>query len=226
MLSRPVGLVAFDLDGTLVDSAPDLAYCVDTLLVRMGRAPAGEDQVRGWIGNGVRMLVKRALNGNFEAAESPPELDRAVADFMDLYADNLCERSHIYPGVAEGVRAVRHAGFHTACITNKASRFTVPLLDALGLLPDIERVACGDQFTHHKPHPEALLHTAEHFGVDPANCLMVGDSRNDVEAARNAGFMVLCVPYGYSGSARADELGADGVLASIADLPDLLGSIR
>jgi phosphoglycolate phosphatase len=224
MLPRKPKLVAFDLDGTLVDSAPDLAFAVDAMLARLGRPKAGEDKVKDWIGNGVGMLVRRALTFEPWPESDPPEFAEALPLFMDLYGENLCNRSRLFPGVLEGVRQLKAEGYLTTCATNKVTRFTLPLLEQLGLAPHLDFIGCGDQFAHHKPHPEPLLKTAARFGLDPADCLMVGDSANDVTAARAAGFMVLCVPYGYSGGVPVEQLEPDGIVASLADLPALCGA--
>ena len=217
-LSRPQ-LIVFDLDGTLVDSAPDLAYCVDRLLEELGRAPAGEQKVRGWIGNGVPMLVKRALTFEMWPQGEPEGFADALDRYLVLYADNVCTRSTLYPGVMDGILALKAEGFPLACLTNKHSDFTIPLLTQLGVAQHLDYIGCGNQFERHKPHPEPLLKTAERFGAPPQACWMVGDSENDVEAARAAGYAIICVPYGYRRCADPQDLGADALIDSIAQLP-------
>jgi phosphoglycolate phosphatase len=215
-------LIVFDLDGTLVDSAPDLAFCADTLLTSLGRVPAGVDGVRTWIGNGVPMLVKRALTGEMWPASEPEGFQQALQQFMTLYGQNVCERSRLYPGAVDGLRALKALGHRLACLTNKHSDFTVPLLEKLGVASLLDYIGCGNQFEKHKPHPEPLLMTAERFALEPSQCLMVGDSENDVEAARAAGYGIVCVSYGYHHCERAEDLGADALIDSIAELPNLL----
>ncbi len=212
-------LIAFDLDGTLVESAPDLADAVDETLRWLGRPEAGETAVRQWIGNGVGMLVKRALTGQMWPDEEPVGFNDALEVFSRHYEKNVCRRSTLYPGVRDGLLALRAEDYHLVCITNKHSRFTHPLLEQLGIHPLFDWVGCGDQFTRHKPDPESLLYATDRFGLTPAECWMVGDSRNDVLAARAAGFGVLCVPYGYPGEGTVDELGADDIIASLDELP-------
>lgn len=213
-------LVAFDLDGTLVESAPDLADAVDEMLKELGLPAAGEAKTRGWIGNGVGMLVKRALTGQMWPEVDPPQFEQALARFMVHYEQWVCRRSFLYPGVVEGLAQLREDGYLLVCVTNKDSRFTRPLLERLGILSFFDWVGCGDQFARHKPHPDSLLYAAEHFGVAAANCWMVGDSANDVQAARAAGFGVVCVPYGYHGDTAVESLGADDIIASLAILPE------
>jgi phosphoglycolate phosphatase len=217
-------LLAFDLDGTLVDSAPDLAYCVDAMLERLGRKPAGEAQARAWIGNGVEMLIKRALTFELWPQETPEGFSEALACFMAFYADNLCERSRLYPGVREGLAALKAQGYKLACLTNKNSEFTLPLLEKLKIAQWFDYIGCGDQCEHRKPHPELLLKAAEALGVKPWQCILTGDSENDMEAGRAAGYACIAVPYGYRRCAHAEDLGADAVIESIADLPRLLAA--
>lgn len=215
-------LIAFDLDGTLVDSAPDLAWSVDAMLARLDLPPAGEVQVRAWIGNGMAMLVRRALTGAQWPEHDPPRFDEAVAAFMEAYASNLCQRSQLYPGVMAGLDALVSHGYRLACITNKPERFTRPLLEQLGIADRFEFVVGGDTFPRQKPDPQPLLECAAHFGVMPADCLMVGDSPADAKAARNAGFRLALVPYGYHGDGRVEALEPDIVINSLTELPDWL----
>lgn len=221
MTARPA-LIVFDLDGTLVDSAPDLADAIDAMLAKLGRPAAGLEKVRAWIGNGVAMLVKRAMTGEMWPSEDPPDFDDALQLFTDLYQTRVCQRSRLYEGVREGLRALKDRGYRTACITNKHSRFALPLLHQLGIADDLDYIGCGDQFDKLKPDPAPLVTTAQRFNLAPCDCLMVGDSSNDVRAARAAGFGILCVPYGYRSQRRVEDLHADGVIPSLAALPAYL----
>lgn len=220
-LPRPE-LIVFDLDGTLVDSAPDIADSVDIVLERLGLPKAGEVRVREWIGNGVGMLVRRALTGEMRPTDEPPRFAEALALFMDTYEANLCNRSRLFEGVRETLARLRSEGYRLACSTNKHSRFTLPLLERLGIAEHFEFVGCGDQPGKLKPDPEPLLKAAEFFGIEPSRCLMVGDSANDALAARRAGFMLVCVPFGYHGGAGVERLEPDAIMASFSELPGLL----
>jgi len=224
-MQRPE-LIAIDLDGTLIDSAPDLAFAASEMLKRLGRAQVAEERVRDWIGNGADMLVKRALTGEMVPEKNPVDFQRGLDVFSEIYADNVSVRSSLYDGVTEGLQRLQKAGFSLACLTNKHSRFTRPLMKRTGLGPYFDYVGCGDDFEQLKPHPSSLLKTAERFNVAPARSLMVGDSVNDVQAARAAGFQVFCVPYGYLNGLRVEDLNADLIIDSLADLPNVLENLH
>jgi phosphoglycolate phosphatase len=222
MLRRRPALIVFDLDGTLVDSAPDLASSIDTLLGRLGRPPAGEEKVRGWIGNGMPMLVKRALTGEQWPEHEPDGFSAALALYMEIYGANLSTHSRLYPGTRSCLEQLQEQDIPLACVTNKNSRFTQPLLDQLGILEFFDAIASGDQFRNHKPDPEPLIRTAERQGVGCSDSLMVGDSAADAGAARNAGFMLACVSYGYHGGKGVRVLEPDVILDSLDELPGLV----
>ncbi len=211
-------MILIDVDGTLVDSVPDLAYCVDEMMARLGREPHGETRVRNWVGNGVERLVRRALIGQLDGEPTEAEFERAYPIFLELYAENTSKRSLLYPGVREGLDYLRGAGYDLGCVTNKAAQFTLPLLKDLGIYADFAIVVSGDTLAHKKPHPEPLLHAAEFFKVEPSRALMVGDSISDVKAARAAGFSIACVPYGYNHGEDIRDAGPDLVIENLAAL--------
>ncbi|ROR29536.1 phosphoglycolate phosphatase [Inmirania thermothiophila] len=211
--------VLLDLDGTLVDSAPDLAAAVDEMLAALGRTPAGEAAVRRWIGNGAPRLVKRALTGEMEAEPDPALFERAYALFLDAYQRHLSEGTRLYPGVAQGLEGLAAMGLRLGCITNKPARFTEPLLARLGIRRYFGVVVSGDTLPRGKPDPAPLLHAAACLKIEPGRTLMVGDSVNDVQAARAAGMRVVCVPYGYNHGEDIAAAQPDAVIASLAELP-------
>ena len=218
MLAVKPEMILIDVDGTLVDSVPDLAFCVDEMMRQIGREPWGETRVRDWVGNGVERLVRRALVGKLDGEPEDQEFEKAYPIFLDLYADNTSKRSLLYPGVREGLDYLKAAGYALGCVTNKAAQFTIPLLKDLGVYDDFSIVVSGDTLEHKKPHPAPLLHAAEFFKVDPANALMVGDSISDVKAARAAGFSIACVPYGYNHGEDIRVAKPDLVIETIAAL--------
>jgi phosphoglycolate phosphatase len=213
-----------DLDGTLVDSVPDLAQSVDAMMAALGLAPHGETAVRNWVGNGVERLVKRALTGSLDGEPSAADFDRAYPIFLDLYAAHNGKRSRLYPGVRDGLAVLEGRGIRVGCVTNKAARFTEPLLAALGIYERFDIIISGDTLPEKKPSPLPLLHAAQHFGVAPADVLMVGDSISDVKAARAAGFPVVCVSYGYNHGRDIREAEPDAIIDSLAELDGLLAA--
>ncbi|MDH1491596.1 phosphoglycolate phosphatase, partial [Ectopseudomonas oleovorans] len=191
-------LVMFDLDGTLIDSVPDLAEAVDRMLVELGRPPAGVENVRDWVGNGARVLVRRALAGGLDhAAVGEAETEEALARFLDIYAD--CHHlTALYPGVHELLEALSTAAVELAVVTNKPERFVAPLLEQVGLGGYFRWIIGGDTLPQQKPDPAALLQVMRLAGVEAAQALFIGDSRNDVLAARAAGVPCIAVSYGYN----------------------------
>jgi len=215
---RKPEMILIDVDGTLVDSVPDLAYCVDEMMQQLAREPRGETRVRDWVGNGVERLVRRALIGQLDGEPDEADFERAYPVFLDLYAENTSKRSLLYPGVVEGLDYLKAAGYALGCVTNKAEQFTVPLLKDLGVYDYFGIVISGDTLEHKKPHPAPLLHAAEFFKVSPAHSLMVGDSISDVKAARAAGFQIACLPYGYNHGVDIRVAEPDVVIETLAHL--------
>jgi len=221
MLKKPK-MILIDVDGTLVDSVPDLAYCVDEMMRRLGRPAHGEDKVRNWVGNGVERLVRRALVGQLEGEPSDEDFAAAYPLFLALYAENTSKRSVLYPGVREGLDYMRAQGYRLGCVTNKAAQFTIPLLKDLGIHDEFGIVVCGDTLPVKKPDPRPLLHAAEHLGVSADDSLMLGDSKSDVTAARAAGFQIVCMSYGYNHGEDIRNYSPDAVIDSMAELSALI----
>jgi len=193
-----VKMVMIDLDGTLIHTAPDLAACANRMLADLGRAPAPVETVMTWIGNGVPRLVKRALTGQMMAEPEAALFDKALAIFQQHYLAHVSDLSRPFAGVVAGLDRLKARGFHLACITNKAEAFTLPLLRNLDLYKYFELVLSGDSLPKQKPDPLPLRHACQHFGITPEHGMLIGDSSNDVEAARAAGMPVICVTYGYN----------------------------
>ena len=215
-------MILIDVDGTLVDSVPDLAYCADEMMRQLGGQARGEAQVRNWVGNGVERLVRRVLIGQLDGEPSDADFARAYPIFLALYAQNTAERSRLYSGVSEGLDYLESRGYRLGCVTNKAAQFTIPLLKALGIYDKFGIVVSGDTLPVKKPDPGPLLHAAAHFGVSAEGSLMLGDSKSDVAAARAAGFQVICMSYGYNHGEDIRRYAPDAVIDSMAELPLLL----
>ena len=216
-------MVLLDLDGTLVDTVPDLTYCLDSMLRELSLPEAGETKVRKWVGNGIEQLVKRGLSNNFvpNDFDKEPEallFEKALPIFINSYRENACKHSQLYTGVREGLEYLTSNDFKLGCVTNKLSQFTNTILETLKIQDAFGIVISGDTLPKKKPDPLPLLHAAKHFGVSPSQSLMVGDSISDVSAARAAGFQVLCVSYGYNLGQDIRLAKPDHVVDSLADL--------
>ncbi len=223
MSIRKPEMILIDVDGTLVDSVPDLAYCVDEMMKQLDMPTHGEAKVREWVGNGVERLTRRALIGQLDGEPDDALFEKAYPIFLELYAENTSKRSCLYPGVIEGLDYLQGAGYKLGCVTNKAEQFTVPLLKDLGVYDRFGIVISGDTLAKKKPDPLPLLHAAEFFGVKPENATMLGDSVSDVKAARAAGFQIICMSYGYNHGVDIRDSNPDAVIDSMAELEGLLG---
>ena len=216
-------MILVDLDGTMVDSVPDLALCVDIMMRKLGMPEHGEARVREWIGNGVDRLVKRALVGAYEGEPDEALFRKALPIFLEAYEENVCVDSRPYPGVEAGLEYLHDAGYFLGCVTNKAARFTEPLLEKLGLAKYFKIIVSGDTLPVKKPDPGPLLHAASFFQVAPEESLLIGDSISDVKAARAAGFQIICVSYGYNHGMDIRDAGPDRVIDSMEQLRTVLG---
>jgi phosphoglycolate phosphatase len=221
MIRKPE-MILIDVDGTLVDSVPDLHYCVDEMMEALGMPLRGEAKVRTWVGNGVERLVRRSLTDSLDGEPEDALFQKAYPIFLDLYTENTSKRSRLYPGVKEGLDMMARAGYKLGCVTNKAAQFTIPLLKDLGVYDRFAIVVSGDTLPEKKPHPMPLLHAAEFFGVKPEKALMLGDSVSDVKAARAAGFQIVCMSYGYNHGVDIREAKPDAVIDSMVELVPLL----
>jgi phosphoglycolate phosphatase len=213
-----IRLISFDLDGTLVDSVPDLAAAVDKVLEEIPLPPAGEDKVSRWVGNGSLKLVERALVDALGSAPSQQCLEQGHSRFLYHYGQDVGSRTRLFPGVVEALDWLSAQGLHLSLVTNKPQAFIQPLLASLGLEGYFALCLGGDALPQKKPDPAPLLHVAGHFGLSPSACLMVGDSRHDVAAGRAAGFRTLAVPYGYNHGEPVSDSRPDALVDSLAEL--------
>lgn len=221
MMNKPK-MVLIDVDGTLVDSVPDLAYCIDEMMKRLGMPEHGEEKVRNWVGNGVERLTRRALIGQLDGEPDDALFEKAYPIFLDLYDKNVCERSCLYDGVRETLDFLKATDVKIGCVTNKNAQFTLPILEKLGVKDDFEIIVCGDTLAKKKPDPLPLLHSAEQLGVKPEESLMLGDSMSDVKAARAAGFNIICMSYGYNHGEDIRDYNPDAVVDSMAEIKSLI----
>jgi len=212
----------FDLDGTLVDSAPDIAVSMNKMLQQLGYPTRSLAQVRDWIGNGASRLIKRALTGQLDG--EPPEdlFKRAHQLFFDIYEQHINVESEMYPGALEGLSKLQEQSYTLACVTNKPRRFTPPLLKAFGIEHFFEYLICGDDLAVRKPDPLVLQTILKQTKLNPLQAVMVGDSASDIKAAQSANMKSFCVSYGYHQGKGVDALGADYIIDSIAEIPQYL----
>ena len=217
-------VILFDLDGTLVDSAPDLALSLNHMLERLGRAPFEADTIRTWVGNGAQTLVKRGLSGSSEicADLDDAEVERGLGIFLEFYANNLCVTTETYPGVSETLRNLKARGYRLVLVTNKPYAFIHPLLEGLGLSELFELYLGGDSLERRKPDPMPLLHVCESLGVAACECLMVGDSKNDIVAAKSAMMQSVGVTYGYNYGEAISDYAPECVVEEFAQLLECL----
>ncbi len=207
----------FDLDGTLVDTAPDLMAGLNVCLAEHGYTEVDEELTRRWVGHGVARMIEQALA--HQGREEPPaHLAKSMFDrFLDYYAAHIADESAPYPGVRESLASLGPRA-SLGVVTNKVSRLTTRLLDALDLASPFGIVVCGDTLDVFKPAADPALYACASLGVDPARTLFVGDSITDVQCARAAGCDVACVRYGYPGGIAPEDLGADRLIDSLANL--------
>jgi phosphoglycolate phosphatase len=207
--------VIIDLDGTLLDTAADLAAATNLMMIELGREPLPQATVASYIGKGVEVLVHRALGGSLDARVDHDLHTRGHDAFMRHYQVENGRHSRPYDGVVEGVAAMRAKGLRLACVTNKPKSFADPLLEHFGLAQCFELIVGGDSLPLRKPDPMPMLHVAQRFEIDPLEIVAIGDSLNDALAARAAGMPVFAVPYGYNEGRDVRTLDVDAVFDSL-----------
>ena len=216
-------LVMFDLDGTLVDSVPDLAAAIDSMLLLLGRPAAGVERVRDWVGNGARVLVRRALAGGLQHEHiDEAQVEPALELFMQAYAEAHALTT-VYPGVRKTLKWLREQKVEMAIVTNKPERFVAPLLDEKGLGGFFRWIVGGDTLAQQKPDPAALLHVLRLSRIDREQALFIGDSRNDVLAAKAAGVSCVALSYGYN---HGRPIAEENPARVLGDLRELLPQVQ
>jgi phosphoglycolate phosphatase len=218
----PVKAVMIDLDGTMLDTVADLAAAVNLMLKEIGRPALDESLVRNFVGKGIPNLVKRALVGALDGEADSELFKRALPVYFDCYESVNGKHTVFYPGVREGLDALQSAGLPLACVTNKSTRFTLPLLAQMKIADYFSLVVCGDTLPEKKPDPLPLTHACGQFGIAPRDMLMIGDSLNDTIAARAAGCPVFCVPYGYNEGLDVRDLDVDAIVETLFEATKLI----
>lgn len=214
--------VAFDLDGTLIDSVPDLAAATNATLQELELPLSNELQVRSWVGNGAEMLMRRALNFALNTEVSDAKLAGCMPRFMHFYQQNLQQHSRLYDNVEQVLKTLHSAGYQLAIVTNKPFEFTVPLLKAFNLDCYFSIVLGGDSLAKMKPDPLPLTHIMQQWQLEPEQLLMVGDSKNDILAAKAAAIASIGLTYGYNYGEDIGLSGPNAVCEQFSEISALL----
>jgi phosphoglycolate phosphatase len=214
-------VILFDLDGTLIDSAPDLAVAVNHMLEVLNRDTFNPDIIRYWVGNGAQVLVKRALSGQSEIDENldPVLFEKALNIFLTFYAQNLAVNTVTYLHVPATLQSLKELGYRLAIVTNKPFDFVAPILKGLNLDGLFEFYLGGDSLPQKKPDPSPLIHACRQFNVTVEQCIMVGDSKNDILAANACSMQSIGVTYGYN---YGEDIGVYEPSVIIDDFSELL----
>jgi len=217
-------LIIFDLDGTLINSAPDLALGVNYTLDTLGREIFSQEEIKGWVGNGAYTLIRRALSASVEIDKNIDEalLQKALYIFLSFYSKNLCVDTIAYPLVPDTLNTLKYRGFRLALVTNKPVGFVAPILNGLELSSYFELYLGGDSLSQRKPHPMPLLYVCDKLEVDVSNAVMVGDSKNDILSAKACGMQSIGVTYGYNYDEPISSYEPDVILDSFVEILDIL----
>ena len=211
-----------DLDGTMVDTAPDFQVAINRMRDELHLAPLALDTIVDFVGKGSENLMRRVLGVDFEKSEVESRFDHALERYQHHYLHINGDHSELYAGVHEGLVAMKKGGVRLACVTNKPIAFARPLLEKKGLIDLFEVIYGGDSLAHKKPHPLPMLTVCNDFNLQPAQVVAIGDSSNDSEAARAAGCRVLTVPYGYNHGQPVQTIDTDGIVESLVDAANLI----
>jgi len=215
--------VLFDLDGTLVDTVPDIAAAANRMLAEFKRDALEDHDVARFVGRGIANLVELALQAR---SVDPGQGRKALELFERFYTEESGRRSRPYPGVPESLARMREAHVKMGVVTNKVASFTLPLIDHAGLRKFFASIVSGDTLPWKKPDPRPLLHACTELGVQAQNVLYVGDSIHDVEAAHSAGCAIWCVPYGYNEGRPIESAGSDRIVSGLAEVAESVLSGR
>lgn len=224
LLLTGIRAAIIDLDGTMVDTAPDFHVAINRMRADLALAPLDIETIKNFVGKGTENLMRRVLAVDYAADEVEGHFPAALAFYQRHYLAINGDYSSIYPEVHEGLEALRGKGLRLACVTNKPVAFALPLLEKTGLRPYFEVVYGGDSLPKKKPDPAPLLQVCADFSLAPAQVVAIGDSSNDAQAARAAGCRVLNVPYGYNHGQPVQEVDSDGIVSSLLEASHLISA--
>jgi phosphoglycolate phosphatase len=213
-----------DLDGTMVDTAPDFEVAVNRMREDLSLSPLTLGTIKNFVGKGTENLMRRVLGVDFGAEDIERHFEQAVASYQKHYRAINGEYSSIYPGVLAGLDAMQAKGLRLACVTNKPIAFAVPLMEKMNLQQYFEVIYGGDSLPAKKPDPYPLLKVCEDFSLLPKQVVAIGDSSNDAQAARAAGCRVLNVPYGYNHGEPIQSVDSDGIVTTLLDAAHLISA--
>ncbi len=213
-----------DLDGTMVDTAPDFQVAINRLREELDLTPLDIETVKEFVGKGSENLMRRVLGVDFETSEVERRFEHALQRYQHHYLQINGLHSQVYPEVHEGLAAMRESGLRLACVTNKPIAFARPLLNKTGLLSYFEVIYGGDSLPRKKPDPLPMLTVCRDFSIAPHQAVAIGDSSNDAEAARAAGCRSLIVPYGYNHGQPVQSIASDGIVESLRIAADLIAA--
>ena len=218
-----VKAVMIDLDGTLIDTAPEIARAANAMLAGLNLPILDAKLIESYIGEGAMVLIKRCLTSNVDVEPATDLLTEAQTLFFDFYAQIVAE-SKPYPQVEKALQAIKQTGVKMACITNKPAAFTMPLLEKCGLLSYFDLVVAGDTLPKKKPEPDQVFYVCEKFNVLVSETVLIGDSKTDIAAARNAGCFIFAVPYGYNQGYSMNIGTVDALIHHLQDAVDLMAT--
>ena len=216
--------VIVDLDGTMLDTAPDFLVAVNRMRAELSLAALDIATIMSLVGKGTENLVRSVLTIDLPPDDIERQFERALASYHAHYLAFNGNGTTIYPGVLDGLMALRNKNLRLACVTNKPIAFTLPLLDKMQLRHYFDIVYGGDSLPRKKPDPYPLLQVCTDFGLSPHQVLAIGDSSNDAQAARAAGCPVLTVPYGYNHGQSVQLIDSDGIVATLLEAADLVSA--
>ena len=219
-----IGAVIVDLDGTMLDTAPDFRCAINRMRADLSLAPLGLDLITSFVGKGSENLMRRVLAVDYHPAAVETHFDAALAAYQRHYLDINGDFATLYPGVREGLDALRDKGIELACVTNKPIAFTIPLLKKVALFDYFRVVYGGDSLPTKKPAPGPFLQVCADFALAPHQVVAIGDSSNDAVAARAAGCHVLTVPYGYNHGESVQKIDSDGIVQTLLEAARLISA--
>jgi phosphoglycolate phosphatase len=216
--------VIIDLDGTMLDTAPDFHYAINRMRAELDLAPLEIGAIKNFVGKGTENLMRRVLAVDFNEQDVERHFEQAMGSYLQHYLSINGDYTTLYPGVIEGLDALQAKGLRLACVTNKPIAFATPLLERKGLARYFDVTYGGDSLPKKKPDPFPLLKVCETFAVQPGQVVAIGDSSNDAQAARAAGCWVLNVPYGYNHGESIQDVDSDGIVSTLLDAAHLISA--